>query len=399
MRHIYLYACLVLCIAAVTSVHAQPSNLTDRLEPIRAEFNLPALAALVTTADQTVALGATGVRQAADATPVTTDDLWHLGSCTKSMTGTLAAILVEQGKIDWSTTIADIFSAEFGDIDTAYLPVTLEQLLCHRAGVPTSPPPAAWHEARQQHGTVRAQRDAFIHAVLAAPPSAAPPGTNPPDGPGANFEYSNQGTTIAGAMLERAWDTAVGADDTTWETLIASQLFEPLGITSAGYGTPGGADTIDQPRGHAASALPGLPPPFVAPGPFADNPPAISPAGRVHMTLEDWAVYIREHLRGRRGESDLLPKEAWEHLHTDPYAGAYAMGWALAERPWGGNTITHNGSNTAWFCVVWASPEQGFAVLVATNIGGDQAAKATDKAAARLIRAFKDGEFEPHGSP
>ncbi len=225
MRRISVGVCAVLSLAAAAS--AQPTDLASRLEPIRAEFDLPALAALVTTADHTVAIGAVGARQAGDDSTVTNDDLWHLGSCTKSMTGTLAAILVQQGRIAWSTTVADIFGAEFDDIDPAYLPVTLEQLMCHRAGVPTAAPPDAWNQARQQEGSLREQRDAFVHAVLAAAPS-----DQSPDGPGTHFEYSNQGFTIAGAMLERAWDKAEGLNGTTWEDLATDQLFEPLGINS-----------------------------------------------------------------------------------------------------------------------------------------------------------------------
>lgn len=359
---------------------AQVVDLASRLEPIRAKHDLPALAALVTTSDETVAIGAVGVRQVGDETPVATEDLWHLGSCTKSMTGTLAAVLVEQGKIGWDTTVGDVFCEEFPNINPGYLAVTLEQLLCHRAGVPNAPPPKAWAAARKQTGSVRAQRTAFVRAVLAAPPAHEA---------GTQFEYSNQGVTIAGAMLERA----AGGDDTTWERLVTGLVFQPLGITTAGFGAPGTSDVVDQPRGHIQGPIPGAPLQPAAPGPFSDNPPAISPAGRVHMSMEDWARYVREHLRGREGESSLLPQEAFEHLHTDPFGGSYGMGWGLAERSWGGHVITHNGSNTMWFCVVWAAPEKGFAVLVATNCGGDEAAKAADEAAGALIRAYQAGEL------
>ncbi len=41
-----------------------------------------------------------------------------------------------------------------------------------------------------------------------------------------------------------------------------------------------------------------------------------------------------------------------------------------------------------WYCVVWMAPERDFAVLVACNRGGNQGAKATDAAAAMLIREF-----------
>jgi len=344
----------------------------------------------LTTTEGTVAAGAVGVRKVGDDTAVTTDDLWHLGSCTKSMAGTVAAILVDRGVIAWDTTVGEVFGGEFDDIRPAYLGVTLEQLMSHRGGVPTGAPPRAWAEARKQRGSDREQRDVFVRAVLAAEPSTEP---------GTTIEYSNQGITVAAAMLERAWDAHAGGESSTsWEALATELLFVPLGITTAGFGVPGDAGAMDQPWGHRPGALPGGPATPIVPGPFSDNPGAITPAGRVHMSLEDWAVYVREHLRGRRGESELLPRETWEHLHTDPTAedgavGRYGMGWAVHDRPWGGRVIAHSGSNTMWFCVVWASPEKGFAVLVATNIGGDGAAQATDEVAGSLIGAFVGGEF------
>ena len=48
---------------------------------------------------------AVGVRKRDDPTPVTTNDLFHIGSCTKSMTATLAALLVEEGKLQWTTIV------------------------------------------------------------------------------------------------------------------------------------------------------------------------------------------------------------------------------------------------------------------------------------------------------
>lgn len=48
--------------------------------------------------------------------------------------------------------------------------------------------------------------------------------------------------------------------------------------------------------------------------------------------------------------------------------------------------LTHSGSNTAWFCVVWMAPEKGFAVVVCTNEGREPAPKACDEAAWALIQ-------------
>eukprot|EP00971_Amphidinium_carterae_P031778 625953-Amphidinium_carterae.1 len=43
----------------------------------------------------------------AEATRVEQQDAFHLGSCTKSITATLAAVLIEKGKLRWETTIKE----------------------------------------------------------------------------------------------------------------------------------------------------------------------------------------------------------------------------------------------------------------------------------------------------
>jgi hypothetical protein len=42
-----------------------------------------------------------------------------------------------------------------------------------------------------------------------------------------------------------------------------------------------------------------------------------------------------------------------------------------------------------WFATVWIAPERNFAVLIATNQGGDEAGKACDEAAGGLIGYFQ----------
>ena len=159
-------------------------------------------------------------------------------------------------------------------------------------------------------------------------------------------------------------------------------------MTSAGFGAPGKAGTFDQPCGHSAAGIP------VPPGPTADNPPAVTPAGRVHCTLADWALYVRLHLRGAKDhatpeKASLLTPKTIRKLHEAPNAegNRYAFGWARPERPWaGGQVLTHSGSNTMWYAVVWAAPARGFAVLATCNQGGNKAALACDAVAATLIR-------------
>jgi CubicO group peptidase (beta-lactamase class C family) len=243
--------------------------------------------------------------------------------------------------------------------------VTLEQLLTHRSGAPAKPPDELWAMAWAQIGTPQQQRLAFVTGLVRR-------GTEAPAG--TKFIYSNQGFAIAGAMLEHAAQTP-------YEELLARRLFTPLGLKSAGFGTPGTAGRLDEPRGH--NLINGHPDP-VEPGPAGDNPPAISPAGRVHLSIVDFARYAAWHADAR----SLLKPATFTTLHT-PASGPgdpYAMGWGLHERSWaGGTALMHNGTNTHFFAVMWIAPARHAAFVAAANLGGDDARAGTDEAVSALV--------------
>ena len=260
MKHEILFGILLLSalnvrVATLAATFPEFKDMSHDIEAIRQKHDLPALAAVVVKDGQICDRVAVGVRKWGDPTQVTTNDVFHIGSCTKSMTATLAAVLIEEGKLQWNTTIADVFPELKGQMDKQYEAVTVEQLLTHRGGVPAAPPPAAWKRAWEEKGTPVQQRREFIEAVLRQPPAAAP---------GTRMIYSNQGYAIIGAMLEKLTGTP-------WETLITDRLFKPLHMDSAGFGPPGTTGAVDQPWGHTRK--------LTAIQPMqSDNPPAIAPA-------------------------------------------------------------------------------------------------------------------------
>jgi CubicO group peptidase (beta-lactamase class C family) len=356
----------------IASNNTVSDNAPDQsLEAIRKKHDLPALAVVVVKDGQICDRAAVGVRKWGDATPVTTNDVFHIGSCTKSMTATLTAMLIEGGKLNWSTTIADVFPELKGKMDRQYEAVTVEQLLHHRGGVPGEPPPAAWKRAWEEIGTPTQQRLEFIEAVLAQPPTSAP---------GTKMIYSNQGYAIIGAMLEKI----TGQD---YETLITEKLFKPLHMDTAGFGPPGTTGKVDQPWGHIHKLFMTIPV-------QADNPPAIASAGRVHCSLDDLARFAMLHLQ--HATNGLLKPETLARLHTPPAAAEiaspmenYACGWVILQRDWaGGTTLWHNGSNTMWYIVMWLAPEKNFAVIAATNIAGSDAEQGCDDACVAMIHKW-----------
>src|SRR5213076_1670942 len=127
--------------------------VSQMLETIRVKHNFPALAAAVVVDGKIVVTNAVGFRKNGGTERVTVEDKFHLGSVTKSMTATVAAMLVEQGKISWTTTIGETFPELKSEIHPDYLGVTLEQLLSQRSGAPGDAPGDLWRKAWAATGT------------------------------------------------------------------------------------------------------------------------------------------------------------------------------------------------------------------------------------------------------
>ncbi|HKC65169.1 MAG TPA: serine hydrolase domain-containing protein, partial [Pyrinomonadaceae bacterium] len=325
---------------------------------------LPALAGAIVTSRGLVEIGAIGVRKAGTNVPVTTDDLWHLGSDTKAMTAVVIGWLVERGKLNWETTIAQVFPELASTLPQNFANITVLELLSHHAGLPAN---IDWH-AVSQSGSLREQR------LLALKTAATMKLLSEP---GTKFEYSNLGYVIAAALAERVTNES-------WEQLISRIVFKPLGMKSAGFGGTGTLGEIDQPWPHTSDGKP-----TANNGPRVDNPEVMGPAGTVHCSLSDWAKFISDQLRGERTERALLKPWTYKKLHTPPFGGDYALGWGIAQRGWGGGTVlTHAGSNTMNFAVVWIAPARDFAVLITTNEGGPDAEKGCDEAASALINLY-----------
>jgi CubicO group peptidase (beta-lactamase class C family) len=336
-------------------------EVTQALKPIRQKYNVPGMAAALLTSEGIQLAGAVGVRKRGTTTPVTLSDLWHLGSDGKAMTSTLIARLVERGQLRWDSTIAEVFPELAPQIDPDFQKVTLLQLLSHRSGLP-----ANLDLAKYLDDDVSALRLRAVKEELAKQPQ---------NKPGSVFEYSNLGYIVAAAMVERS-------SGQLWERVIAEEVFKPLHMSSAGFGGTGTTGKIDQPWPHTADGKPTF-----ANGPLMDNPPVMGPAGRVHCSIQDWAKFVQDQLRGARGESALLKAESYQKIQTPAFGGEQALGWLAVERGWGGGTVlNHGGDNTMNFANVWVAPRLNFAILVCINQSGDTAFKASDEAVGALIK-------------
>ena len=368
-----LIACTAVCglggspRAEGQSVKNDP-KIVAALETIRMNHKFPALGGALVTSRGLLSVAVTGVRKAGTDVAATVDDQWHLGSDTKAMTAVVIGKLIEERKLSWDMTVETAFGPRVSAAPEAFRRITLLQLLSHRAGLVSN---INWNAASKTPGPPRDQRLAALKTIAASPLSSTP---------GSKYEYSNLGYVVAAMMAEVAADRA-------WDDMIRDVVFNPLQMTSCGFGGTGTAGKIDEPWPHDAN---GKPTPMN--GPSVDNPPMMGPAGTVHCSLADWAKFIADQLAGLEGRDGVLHASTYAEMHTPPFGGDYACGWLVTSRPWaGGIAYTHNGSNTMNFATVWMAPARDFAVLVVTNRGGDEALRVNDEAASALIMMHAGG--------
>jgi CubicO group peptidase (beta-lactamase class C family) len=330
---------------------------------LRKEKNLVGLAAMVTVDGQVKAAAADGERKLGSGVPLEISDQWHLGGITKSITATMIARLVESGQMHWTDTIGEIFPDP--QVHDDWKPVTLIELLTDTAGAPANFSLAVRFQWPAPGPLCTQARKAAVLNVLAQKPEYLP---------GTKYMYSNVGYCIAGAMAEKI----TGA---TWEDLVKREVFEPLGLTEAGFGPPNSPDeTLPQPRGHRNVLLW-----KVAMDDQADNTPIMGPSATIHMTLRDLCTYANEHLRGELGQGKLLSAETYKLLHK-PELDKYACGWVEKEPGAQGQPTMywHNGTNTMWYALVAFIPENKMVIAVTSNDGDF---KQAETAAWEIVRA------------
>ncbi|CAF2514117.1 unnamed protein product [Rotaria sp. Silwood2] len=373
-----------------------------------------------------------GVRRADAVTPeiVTVNDKWHLGSETKSMTAILIHMLIQAGKLNLTTTVGEVFpylpfsststppsnsctcvdlSNAVGyfakspyscglTIHTSWKYVTIAHLLTHASGLGALETVfnvlTVEELALERNGTkescsnyVLPSRRYHISLLLSMAIPSPPPSINVP----VAYSYSNNNFILLGLILEEIWCIP-------WESIIQRQLFDPLGMITAGFGSPIQQVPLNsfatQPLGHYIDAA------GVIHSIDSDLPKVWAPAGTVHASLNDWAKFIACHLQEARDLTSfgfapvnssflnsatspyLLSASMWQSIHTAyvfPSASTpnyqYSLSAMGINKDSLGLSLLHTGSNTIWYAYVLVYPRlvPPMALLITTNIGNGNA--------------------------
>ncbi|MDD5363490.1 MAG: serine hydrolase [Ignavibacteria bacterium] len=340
------------------------SRLATILDSLRYALDVPALSGAIVTDTSIIDFQAVGCRRYGGQMNITNNDLFHLGSNTKAITAVLIGILVDEQRVNWTTTLPEIFPEYAGTMLSDYQSVTVKDLLSHSSGFMRDPTRVF------ENGTPRNQRYELAGWAVTQPPAISR-GT---------FLYSNLGYMIAGAIAEKLMNKE-------YEELLIEKVLLPLGISSAGFGPMGTPGLEDQPLQHTYSHAP------IEPYPYTDNPPVYSPAGRLHISIGDWAKFIQWVLAAENGHQTLVSAQTAAMLTSSivPTGSEdyYGCGWQITSREWaGGRALIHGGTNGVNYSEAALAPGRKFGVIVASNQGPGNSANPVDPVAARLINYY-----------
>ncbi|QPC78178.1 hypothetical protein HYE68_008930 [Fusarium pseudograminearum] len=247
---------------------------------------------------------------------------YFIGSLTKAMTAAIAGILVEEGKLEWSTPIASILPELQDAFDGRGSLITITDLLSHRTGVARGD--GLW---LQRAGNILLDKSTGIQTWTAQPlvrPFRA------------GYLYSNYAYDMVGRAIEKIEGKSLGA-------CFEEKLFRPLGMTRT--------STYDLPNNdNAAKAYFPLQDgsPFEVPIPTISDQTLMAAAGSVRSCTDDLARFYTNFMQATelqfvndRTSTPGSPFKQLKHiLHPHNQLGlawisvkSYGLGWGRVLLP------------------------------------------------------------------
>ena len=317
------------------------------LQEERKRLACPGIVAGFIDAGNKPQIASVGIQRVGSDTPLHVTDALHLGSCTKALTALLIGDAIGAGQLRFKTTLG-AFSPVWKK--SPWADRTIDDVLRHEAGLPEN---AKWWGLAGTGLAVTGQRRDVLNTKWLDGSKRTTRG---------KYAYSNVGYVVLGSVI----DTVYGMP---YEDVMQLRIARSNLLQSTGFGNPPSVSghSKDQ-QGYLSTTL--------------DNPPVMNSAGRLHMSMGDWLQTASLHTNSRT----FLPQDVRNQLQFSSLDGGYAGGWLVTKRSWAaGPALTHAGSNTFWFAVMWIAPNTGRAFAAVANAAGAEVSNSLDRIIGAMI--------------
>lgn len=332
---------------------AAVDDIRAMVREVMKDWDVPGLALGIVAQGQVVLAEGFGLRNVAQALPVTPKTLFPVASCTKAFTALSVALMIEAGKLDWDKPVRD-YLPDFKLHDPVVTErITARDLLCHRAGLPRHD--LLWYGSNFSRADVL-RRLRFVE-------------------PSRDFrvklQYQNMMFMTAGYLVGHLAGS-------TWEAYVQHQIFERLGMADSNFST------------KQTQAAPDFATPYrekddnMVAVPFFESDGAndsTGPAGNIISCADDMARWLLFNLNGgKHGDAQLVSPGNLTQLHSpqmlldDPgltqftglKLGSYGLGWFIGS--WKGEVMVLHGGNLDGFSALTSFlPDHQVGVVVLVN--------------------------------
>jgi CubicO group peptidase (beta-lactamase class C family) len=309
------------------------------VEERRQSLHVPGAALVIVKDNQIILLKGFGLRDIERKLPVTPETLFGIASATKTFTALAAVISADEGKLsldDSSRKYLPYFKLRDPEANAQ---VTLRDMLSHRTGLEAYGNDEFWYHDNRT--TVQ-----IIKNGMRAKPTA-------------KFrtqgQYSNAMYIAVGAAIGKA-------QHSTWEEIVRSRIFRPLGMTASNFSIRAMQQTADFAWGYDDQEQKRL---------SEFNPDNGAAAGVIKSNAREMGQWAR--LLAGGGSVDgkrLVSAQGWQAMltrHSDVFKEPYGLGLFIVEpKKMGGQYwYGHPGGAYGYAANVMFSPEAklGFAVL------------------------------------
>ncbi len=335
----------ILISCSTNTVRNNPVTFQDRLDQIRIENEIPGMALCIFSSDTVYEFTTSGYIKLGSDLKVKKNNLWHLGSNTKSFIAFAASSMVEDGLLEWDTQFFDLFPEYKEKSMPEFHDITLQHLLQHRAGLP--PNTRSFPELILKYIDKDSvlQRNTLYEWAMTQ------------DKYNGGYQYSNIAYVMIASMLEKV-------NKKSWKEILEERIFTPLKI-KAYYGWPAMLDS-NQTWGH-----------YVDPETkdFLPHPPddlynlsrlGIAPAGDLCLSIPDFIKFLQDNLKGWKGEESLLDTDTYRRMHSGK---EYGLGWGIVEVIHKNyfNVSVHSGSAGTFYSKALLFKKEDLGIVICMN--------------------------------